>query len=164
MLIVPHHHLMITHQRLLESIRYNPENGYFIWPNGDIAGTERNDGYCQINILGKIYLAHRLAWFYVTGEWPIGKLDHQDNDRLNNRWENLRLATNGQNAWNSKLSTKNRSGHKGICWHSGRGKWLGVIRKEGRVVFYKQSHNLQELVTEIQEARRSQHQNFHNHG
>lgn len=60
----------------------------------------RNDGYIQVSVDGRRYMAHRLIWFYVTGEWPAQRLDHKDTTRTNNKWLNLRLATAVTNAQN----------------------------------------------------------------
>ena len=35
------------------------------------------------------YPAEQLAWLYVTGEWPKGRVLFKDGDPLNTKWENL---------------------------------------------------------------------------
>ncbi|BCH32630.1 hypothetical protein MesoLjLc_45600 [Mesorhizobium sp. L-8-10] len=75
--------------------------------------------YWRITIANKNYLAHRLAVLYVTGEWPPDLVDHWDNDGLNNRWSNLRMASRSQNAANSPVRSDNKTGYKGV---SRRGK------------------------------------------
>jgi hypothetical protein len=57
------------------------------------------------------YWASRIAWFYMTGEWPSGFVDHKNRDPLDDRWHNLRLASHGQNRANSRSTAV--SGFKG---------------------------------------------------
>lgn len=95
----------ITYWRLKEVLHYNPETGIFIWLKtlsnrtkvGYNAGTHKNNGYMRIDIDGYFYYAHRLAFLYMTGEWPKNEIDHIDNIRDNNKWENLREVTRSQN-------------------------------------------------------------------
>ena len=127
----------LSHQHLLSVLSYSKETGEFVWlidsgraRKGAVAGHIRKDGYVQIIIGKKLYRAHRLAWFYVTGSWPEGRLDHQDNCGSNNRWENLRPATHSQNMANRKLNANNVSGFKGV---SRRGKrFRAYVQKDGR--------------------------------
>ena len=41
--------------------------------------------------------AHRLVWFYIHGKWPEMELDHINNNKRDNRIENLREVTRGEN-------------------------------------------------------------------
>lgn len=68
---------------------------------GDKAGSLHNNGYWKIGFAGKKYLAHRLAWAMFYGSWPKLGVDHKDGDKLNNKIENLRLATKSQNRANT---------------------------------------------------------------
>jgi hypothetical protein len=122
---------MITAERLREVLSYDSATGIFRWkikprPQsevGDIAGTRHNQGYWHIRVLGQHYLAHRLAWLYMTGEWPEALVDHRDRNRSNNAWLNLRAATKSQNAANSAAHADSISGIKGVRWHEGHRKW-----------------------------------------
>lgn len=69
--------------------------------------------YIVIGIFGIQFLAHRLAFFYKTGRWPP-RIDHADQDGMNNRWRNLREATVAQNNANSKIMATNTTGYKGV--------------------------------------------------
>ena len=74
---------------------------------------------------------HRL----LIGE-PNGLLvDHRDCDGLNNRRDNLRVATHSQNNHNSRLAGHNGSGFKGVSWHKQYEKWHAYISKEGKRLF-----------------------------
>jgi len=100
---------------------------------GKIAGTF-SYGYRQIMIDYRLYLAHRLAWLYQTGAWPPDQIDHIDCDKGNNRFANLRLATNSQNQQNRGVRSDNTSGHKGVCWHRRDRKWSARIRHNGKTM------------------------------
>jgi hypothetical protein len=66
------------------------------------AGTPDKDGYICIKIDQKVYKAHRLAWLWMTGAWPIDEVDHKDLDKSNNRFDNLREATHSENNRNRR--------------------------------------------------------------
>lgn len=63
---------------------------------------------------------------------PNLEVDHIDGDGLNNRRDNLRLATHSQNRQNSKLQSNNTSGYKGVDWYKRDGKWRAKIMVGGR--------------------------------
>jgi hypothetical protein len=105
----------MEHTYLTSVLHYTPETGEFLWnlprPKirvGQRAGyKKKNTGYIYIEIDGKSYSAHRLAWFYVTGTFPKKQIDHINRNRSDNRYENLREATNSQNKANSIHTNKN---------------------------------------------------------
>lgn len=127
----------LTVERLKEVLRYNKRTGIFtrliaLKKNliGQPAGYSHGDGYIAISVDGKKYLAHRLAWFYITNKWPPNEIDHKNRNRSDNRWSNLRLATHSQNQANSPARNTNFLGIKGVRLH-----WTGKF--EAR---YKQKH------------------------
>ncbi len=67
----------------------------------------------------------------MTGAWP-DQIDHINGDRMDNRWANLRLATNSQNHANSKRYVTNRCGFKGVSWRSDKNKWSARIVRNYR--------------------------------
>lgn len=102
---------MLTQEILKIFIKYDPLTGYFYKiPSGLQVGSANSKGYVYINLGTKKYLAHRLAWLYMTGEWPDFEVDHEDTNKSNNIWKNLREATRGQNLQNrKKAQTNNKS-------------------------------------------------------
>jgi HNH endonuclease len=130
---------MITAERLRELLRYDPDTGEFYWLRGRgriKAGRRagcimRPKGYRAICIDTKHYLAHRLAWLYVYGEWPSGDLDHRDIDPDNNRIENLRVAERWQNQANRRQKA-NRTGFPGIQKVDGCELWSALIHMNGK--------------------------------
>lgn len=109
--------MVLSHKELIDSLDYNIDSGIFRWIKptkyhprmiGEIAGCD-STGYILIRINGKKYKAHRLAWFYVYGEWPCGNIDHIDGDPFNNRISNLRIATVSQNIANARVKQGKRT-------------------------------------------------------
>jgi hypothetical protein len=98
---------------------------------GDVAGNSSDGRYVVIQIDGRSYYAHRLAWFYVHGAWP-SIVDHVNRNGLDNRLSNLRAATKSLNAVNSPLAASNTSGHRGVYWSKRNGKWLAKIKVAGK--------------------------------
>lgn len=129
--------MSLTAEHLRQIVHYDPDTGILTWrrapPNskkkaqiGDVAGWEAK-GRIVLTIDGRNYQAGPLIWLYMTGEWPIGLIDHKDNVGINNRWLNFREADRHQNAANSKRQSNNRSGLKGVSWSRAANKWLGRI-------------------------------------
>lgn len=127
----------MTHEELKSILEFDPDTGGFKWlvrrsqrvRAGTIAGSIR-DEYMKIGLDGKIYLAHRIAWFYMTGEWPSAQIDHLDGDKLNNRWRNLRAANNKLNCENRRRPNKNS--RSGLLGASPRGDQFTAQIKVGR--------------------------------
>lgn len=65
-------------------------------------------------VRGRFYRRYRVAWLIQRGEWPKGLIDHKDGDPSNDRWANLREASNAQNAWNVGAHRTNKLGVKGV--------------------------------------------------
>ena len=120
-----------------ELLEYNPATGEFFWlrsgnsiTTGQQAGSVYPNGYRYIQINGLDYRAGRLAWWFETGEEPQGFIDHINGLRDDNRFDNLRVATNSQNQANAFWTT-NTSGFKGVTWQPSRNKWYAQIRVNG---------------------------------
>ena len=95
---------------------------------GRPAGARHSKGYWVIVLFRHHYKAHRIAWAWITGEWPDGYIDHVNRAKSDNRWCNLRPATSSQNMANRGLSKANSTGVKGVTFHKATGKWLAQIR------------------------------------
>src|SRR5215204_1497527 len=102
----------LTAEALRNALQYDPETGLFHWlasrkgvprhksgPAGTIrlctGGSRR--GIC---INGHRFYAYRLAFLYMTGDWPEDEIDHINRDSTDDRWVNLRSATSSQNRVN----------------------------------------------------------------
>ncbi len=128
---------MLTAERLREVLDYDPVTGVFHWrvsprqnvKAGSVAGHCQADGYWRVRIDRRAYLAHRLVWLYVHGEWPPAMIDHRHGERSTARLDELRPATRSQNLANAKLSKVNTSGFKGVSWHKRQRAWVAQIGK-----------------------------------
>lgn len=130
----------ISPERLRELLHYDRRTGEFFWlaPRRGVrpgkTGNVRPDGYIRIGIDGVSYLAHRLAWLYVTGAWPSIDVDHWDGDHGNNKFDNLRDVSQKTNVQNVRKATKRNhsSGLLGVSFHARDGLWRARIRADGR--------------------------------
>lgn len=132
----------LTAARLRELLDYDPETGVFTWlvhvrkaRPGAVAGTLMCHSRRSIRVCGRNYLEHRLAWLYMTGEWPSDQIDHINGDPSDNRWCNLREATNIQNHGNLRAHRDNKSGVKGVSWDDRRRKWAVCLMADGKKVY-----------------------------
>jgi hypothetical protein len=131
---------LISHAELLRALDYSPETGVFTWKIqastralvGSVAGSAYGD-YWSVRYLSVNYLAHRLAWFYVNGEWPPSDLDHRDTDKRNNRISNLREADDSLNGANKRLAANNTSGAKGVRRRANN-RWRASLEHGGKFI------------------------------
>lgn len=119
-------------ERLKELLDYNQHTGLFIrkirvanFMAGSTAGSFYR--YCNISIDGEYYGAHRLAFFYMTGRWPIGEIDHINGNKLDNKWKNLRDVSKSVNTHSRPKQKNNTSGYKGVQWNKFAKKWTASI-------------------------------------
>lgn len=129
---------MLTREVLKLWVVYDPDTGKFYrrtsvcCKTGEMAQAGGLDpaGYVQINIGGHIYRAHRLAWLYMTGEWP-DRVDHIDDDKANNVWSNLRQGCASKNGMSRSKQANNKSGVKGVSWSNSAKMWYAQASRKG---------------------------------
>lgn len=102
--------------------------------SGAAVGSLTPHGYLVVHFKGKSHMCHRLAFLYVTGEWPLEIVDHKDGDKTNNKWNNLRLTTVSINSRNRRTNKNNKSGTMGVSWHSRDELWQANITVDGKQV------------------------------
>jgi hypothetical protein len=139
---------MLTQERLKEVLHYDPDTGIWIWlvsdthrvRVGDRAGGIKETGYRTIGIDGKRYRSARLAVLYMTGKWPKEKVDHENLNKADDSWNNLREATHGENQRNKPARRDNKLGVKGVCKYFN--KFEAQIQADGKR--FRSRHNTKE--------------------
>jgi len=115
----------LTQEILQAEVIYHQDSGAFEWAKRGkgrykaLPGSvHKQTGYVYMSVLGKKYLAHRLAWLYAHGEWPTNKIDHKNGDKMDNRIDNLRNASDAINSQNQrKPMARNKIGLLGVSMH-----------------------------------------------
>lgn len=160
---------MIELNRLKELLHYNPETGVWTWLNPSLvnkkpinaeAGTISVHGYRIITIAGTKYRASRLAWFYMTGEWPTDEMDHIDRNGVNDRWTNLRIVSRSENALNRDVQSNNASGARGVHWDETRSKWFVQVKKDNINHFIGRFDDFDEAIEARDRASAELHGEF----
>lgn len=129
---------VLTQNYLKEVLHYDPDSGLFTRLKtmggqlpGTIAGGINSEGYRLISIHGKSYKAARLAHLYMEGSMP-DEADHKNRVRHDDRWENIRQATHGQNGANRRIQKNNKSGIKCVSWDKNSKRWMVQVKVNGR--------------------------------
>ena len=155
----------LTAEMLRKLISYDPEAGMFTrkLPTrgvrfGANAGCLRHDGYITLWLCGRGYLAHRLAWFFVHGEWPPHELDHINGIKYDNRWVNIRPATRSENGMNKVCRRDNMAGLKGVA-KNGPG-WSARISRDKKRIYLGTYPTPEEASATYSAAARELHGEF----
>lgn len=156
---------MLTQERLKELLRYEPETGLFYWvkarpgvTNGKQAGClQKTNGYVVIRIDRVLYLAHRLAYFYMHGVWPTNDIDHKFGNRSDNRIDYIRDVTKAVNGQNQRKPRKdNKLGLLGVSKF--RDKFHAQISINGKVTHIGYYNTPEEAHDAYIEAKRKNHE------
>lgn len=158
----------LTAEALKAQLHYDPTTGIFTRvmnstrPDliGKAAGTLRpaSTGYQTISVARKRYYAHRLAWLYMTGEWPQ-IIDHINGDRTDNRWANLRSVTQVVNAQNVHgAQSDNKSGFLGAHFCKTTGRYRAMLRVGKKYMHLGRFDTAQEAHAAYVEAKRQHHE------
>jgi hypothetical protein len=131
---------MMDTTKLKQVLKYCPETGDFTWLEnrspvariGVTAGNVTSLGYISIKVFGRPQQAHRLAFLFVTGDWPKNEVDHKSGVRTDNRWANLRECTHAENAQNRTVHARNTSGKMGVSWSKKESKFVACITLNGK--------------------------------
>jgi len=133
---------MTNLKKLSRYLTYAPDTGFFYWKKdapfdnrqkhlqGQRAGwrsDRKSHDYVTITIEREPFKAHRLAFFFMTGIWT--QVDHINSKRDDNRWLNLREATQKENSRNRVGRSDRR--FKGV-FHYRTGKFRAYIKVDGQ--------------------------------
>jgi len=148
---------------------FDYHNGSLVWKVNKGTAVEggkahsNGNGYLAIKLFGRPYLEHRLIWLW-HGFDLTGEIDHIDGNSLNNKIENLRLASHSENMRNAKLRSDNKSGVKGISWCKSKRKWKAQLWFGDKQQYLGRYESLDAAKQIIEAARLKYHLNFANHG
>lgn len=152
----------LTQEELKSQISYDPLTGNFYRisrvkgsnaPLGLITTNPTEFGYIRIRVLGKKYMAHRLAYLYMKNAWPE-QIDHKDQNRSNNRWDNLVESTDALNRKNLSRRASNNTGVSGVIWDKQRQRYVVRITYNYKQHWLGQFKTLPEAIAAREAANR----------
>ena len=168
-----HPKYLLTQAELMEALSYDRNTGIFTWISkrssrsiilGSRAGSlDAASGYRRIRLNGHLYVEHALVWLYCEGKFPDGILDHEDQNKSNNKRSNLRDVTHRVNMQNLSARKGTSTGVQGIWYCKTRNVYIAEITLNGKKVFQKKFDD----ATQAEEAREAKLKDlgFHvNHG
>lgn len=160
----------INLKRASEFLSYDPVSGNFTrlraignrFKVGEIAGTVNREGYVRITIFGMGFQAHRLAFYFMTGELPPDDLevDHINGIRDDNSWVNLRLVSHALNMQNSRKPKHNTSGRPGVKYMARSGKWAARISMSGKMLHLGEFRKKDEAIQCYLDAKKKMHAGY----
>jgi hypothetical protein len=169
----------LTQELLKEALNFDNDSGLFTWKTRPLhhfknlrsmnkwntryantkAGSLQKRGYIEISLLSKSYTAHRLAWLYMTGNFPENQIDHINCIKTDNRFINLRQATNAENAQNKIKSQNNNktTGLLGSCYDKRYKKYASQITINYKCILLGRFNTAKEAHDKYIEAKRKYH-------
>ena len=111
----------------------DPEDVAFLsrwkWQFRSLSG--RNYAYRKTTIKGvELNIAMHREILGVAD--PKVFVDHKNGNGLDNRKDNLRMATNSQNQANRQKLRGGTSRYKGVCWNAKLSRWQAGIKVNGK--------------------------------
>lgn len=148
----------LTAEHLRGILHYEKKTGIMTWvfppknhprmlgKNAGSTRTGKGKSYIWIKVDRVAYSLSRLAFLWVTGEWPKEQIDHKNGNSLDNRWKNLRAATQVQNSWNHKKRARRINLPMGV-------KQLASGRFQARIAKNKVMHTIGSFDSPLQAKR-----------
>lgn len=159
----------ITPEELKGVLEYNPITGYFLWlgeksfyrMRGKRAGVLQPNGYRNIQIAGRRFHEHKLAFIYMEGSAPSLPIDHKNGVKSDNRWENLRAVRHADNMHNQRRPHKNnRSGFLGVVVRPGSNRFWSKIRVDSKNIHLGVFDTAEEAHSAYLKAKVSMHSGY----
>ena len=151
----------MTPQKLRELFTWDANTGRIFWKHKyksrEAFGSVQSSGYLYGKVMGKNYLAHRVLWALETGRWPNGEIDHINQNKMDNRLNNLRDVCRIENSRNKSRNKNNRSGVLGVARLSS-GKWRAYITVRKKQVHLGVFDNIEDA--KLARLNASQEYNF----
>jgi HNH endonuclease/AP2 domain len=151
-------------QKVRKLFNYEPATGILNHLDGTRAGW-LHEGYREVYFEGSIYKEHRIIVLYMLGKFPSkdAQVDHVNQIRDDNRWNNVRIVNHTTNSMNMSTYTNNTSGVMGVSWHKKQQKWSARIMVNKKPIQLGSFEDKEEAIKVRKEAE--QKYGFHdNHG
>ncbi len=133
---------MLSQERLKQVFDYDPHKGTFTRKmkqtgvlRGAISGCRTAEGYLVTSVDEKSYKCHRLAWLYMTGQWPIGQIDHINGVKDDNRFENLRDVPQRTNIQNQRKAQRSNKSTGVLGTYKTGNKFAARVTHEGKKIY-----------------------------
>lgn len=158
---------MIESERIRTVFNFDRLTGILTWKVatsrkirvGAVAGCPDGKGYIVVGIDNKQYMAHRVAWKHMFGEWPTNKIDHRNGDRCDNSELNIRDVSDAINSQNQvRPPINSSSGLLGVSWDAVRQKWTAHISLNGKATNLGRFDDKHEAYAVYLEAKRRLHE------
>lgn len=121
-----------TQEQVQQDFKY--VDGLLYWKTGKreggLVGYYDKWGYLHVRYKDVLVKVHNLIWLYHHGSWPDFEVDHIDSNPVNNKIENLRAATRGQNCSNQSLQKRRQGKFKGVHVTNGKTSFYVKIKKD----------------------------------
>ena len=143
---------------------YDPVTGLLTWRNrpsqgvraGDKAGCLRKtDGYLTVMLKRRTYYVHRICYALGSGCVPMFEVDHEDGNRTNNRFKNLRDTTvNQQNR--RRVTKRNLVRVQGVT-KAPSGRYKAYISLRGKTIYGGTYDTVEQAHDAYVELKRKHH-------
>ena len=147
---------MIDAEQVRRLLTYNPETGVMRREkDGAELRSMSSNGYLRGRVLGELHYVHRLAFALMTGALPPHQVDHINRNRADNRWRNLRHASNKENAQNVSAKAGSASGRLNV--YPANGRWQVKLMVNGRSVVVGRFDDIEDAAAAAAVAKASLH-------
>ena len=144
-------------------------SGRLLWKktksNRNLIGNDAGSvisGYRYVTIDGVNIKSSHINWLFKTGKWPKKTIDHIDNNKLNDAWDNLREATHQQQMRNKKVTKKGRELPKGV--YKRKDKFYSRATIDGKDIYLGTFETASEAHIAWCDYTKEIYQEYHNTG
>ena len=145
---------------LEKAFDYDPATGILInRTTGNIQNCLDSRGrYIVVSYKNESWQSHRICFKLGNKKDPgYLQVDHKDRVKTNNKLNNLRLKTNSQQQFNTKIRSNNRSGHAGVFFDKKGNKWRAYIadpKNKNKKIWLYRGDSKEDAIKERKKAEK----------